>query len=57
MKDGTGYGRNTMRLGLGFAVDGTLAGQQHSFGAAALAWVVPMVNSQDIWYRWDKIDN
>ncbi len=57
MKDGTGIGSNTQRLGLMLAVDGTLAGKQHSYGAAAIGWIVPLVESQDIWYRWDRVSN
>jgi len=55
MKDGTGIGRNTTRFGLSVAADGTLAGQQKMFAAGAVAWLVPIVQTMDSWYRWDKV--
>jgi hypothetical protein len=52
MKDGTGVGRNRKQLGLALATDGALIGVERSTGAALIAWVVPLVQSQDIWFRW-----
>lgn len=56
-KDGTGIGRNTKRLGLRLAADGSLSGQESSFGVGAIGWVVPIVGSQTIWFRWERTDS
>jgi len=55
MKDGTGVGSNNTRLGLSLAQNGTLAGVQRSEGVALIGWVVPLVQTQDIWYRWPAV--
>lgn len=57
IKDGTGIARNTRRLGLTTAIDGALAGRQNTYGVAAIGWVVPMADSQDIWFRWERVGN
>lgn len=51
-QDGTGVGRNRKQFGLALATDGALMGVERNTGAALIAWVVPLVQSQDIWFRW-----
>ena len=55
MKDGTGVGRNSTRLGFLLAQDGTLAGVQRSEAVGLVGWMVPLVQTQDIWYRWPAV--
>ncbi|MBO4122728.1 hypothetical protein J5T34_18530 [Cupriavidus gilardii] len=52
MKDGTGVVRSRKQFGLALATDGALTGVERNTGAALIAWVVPLVQSQDIWFRW-----
>jgi hypothetical protein len=52
--DEFGYTRSSISMGLRPAGGGVLAGQERNRTFGMVLWVVPVLPTQRIWYRWDS---
>jgi hypothetical protein len=50
-----GVYRNKTYIGLAKAVDGSLVSKEDTSGFGAVMFIIPLVSSQTVWYRWRPI--